>query len=81
MRRFSLLLLLISLLPSTAAAQAKAVPQSQPLVFTHVTVIDATGERRAKELERNNQRLTLARGLRTNDAVFASDVKWPLGES
>ncbi len=42
MRNFSSLLLTI-LLPSLVVAQTKAIPQSQPLVFTHVTVIDATG--------------------------------------
>jgi imidazolonepropionase-like amidohydrolase len=42
MRIFSSLLLTI-LLPSLIVAQTKAVPQSQLLVFTHVTVIDATG--------------------------------------
>jgi imidazolonepropionase-like amidohydrolase len=42
MRKISLLLLII-LLPSLVGAQKKTVPQSQLLVFTHVTVIDATG--------------------------------------
>jgi imidazolonepropionase-like amidohydrolase len=42
MRIFSSLLLII-LLPLLIAAQTKTVTQSQHLVFTHVTVIDATG--------------------------------------
>ncbi|HYN25236.1 MAG TPA: amidohydrolase family protein [Pyrinomonadaceae bacterium] len=42
MKKVSSLLLTI-LLPSLVVAQTKAIPQSQPLVFTHVTVIDATG--------------------------------------
>lgn len=42
MRKLSSLLLTI-LLPSLVVAQTKAVTQTQPLVFTHVTVIDATG--------------------------------------
>jgi hypothetical protein len=36
-------LLLLVTLPSLVSAQAKQNPQSIPLVFTHVTVIDATG--------------------------------------
>jgi imidazolonepropionase-like amidohydrolase len=44
MRKFSSLLLLLTiLLPPLVFAQTKPVPQSQTLVFTHVTVIDATG--------------------------------------
>ena len=42
MRKF-LSLLLICILSSLVIAQTKAVTQSQPLVFTHVTVVDATG--------------------------------------
>ncbi|CAN5757835.1 amidohydrolase family protein [soil metagenome] len=42
MRR-ALPLLLTSLLSSLVIAQTKAIPQTQPLAFTHVTVIDATG--------------------------------------
>lgn len=42
MRNFLLLLLSI-FLPSFVVAQTKTTAQSQPLVFTHVTVIDATG--------------------------------------
>jgi hypothetical protein len=40
MKKFSSLLLTV-LLPSLILAQRKLVPQSQPLIFTHVTVIDA----------------------------------------
>ena len=36
-------LLLLVMLPSLVSAQPKQNPQSIPLVFTHVTVIDATG--------------------------------------
>src|SRR6266498_6096990 len=36
-------LLLLVMLPSLVSAQPKQHPQSIPLVFTHVTVIDATG--------------------------------------
>ena len=36
-------LLLLVMLPSLASAQPKQNPQSKPVVFTHVTVIDATG--------------------------------------
>lgn len=43
MRKFSSLLLLSILLPSLVSAQTKAAASSQSLVFTHVTVIDATG--------------------------------------
>ena len=43
MRKISSLLLSIILLPTLVNAQAKAVPRSQPLVFTHVTLIDGTG--------------------------------------
>jgi imidazolonepropionase-like amidohydrolase len=42
MRNFLSLLLAI-ILPSLAIAQTKTASQSQPLVLTHVTVIDATG--------------------------------------
>lgn len=42
MRKISSLLLAV-LLPSLIVAQTKIVPQTQPLVFTHVTLIDGTG--------------------------------------
>jgi hypothetical protein len=42
MRKFSSLLPAI-LPPSLIVAQTKTIPQTQPLVFTHVTVIDGTG--------------------------------------
>ncbi len=38
-----LALFLLCLLPALLSAQSKPVAQAQPLVFTHVTVIDATG--------------------------------------
>lgn len=42
MRKFSSLMLAV-LLPSLVVAQTKTAAQSQPLVFTHVTLIDGTG--------------------------------------
>ncbi len=36
-------LLLFVMLPGSMSAKPKQHPQSIPLVFTHVTVIDATG--------------------------------------
>jgi hypothetical protein len=40
--------MLAVLLPSLVVAQTKAVSNSQPLVFTHVTLIDRTGAPRWK---------------------------------
>ncbi len=43
MKKASTTLLILCLLPALVFAQSKQTPRVKPLVFTHVTIIDATG--------------------------------------